>query len=204
MATLGDLTPEQKAAGQAMDTRSNYQKMLAGEEYRFDDELAAIAYECSKTLSAINALPPRDPERQALMRGLFASMGEGVVIKGNFNCDYGRHISIGSNVFINCNVTILDTNHVTIGNEVFIAPGVVISPATHPIDPVRRAAKIYASSPVVIRDRAWIGANATVLPGVTIGKNAIVGAGSVVTHDVPDNTIVAGVPAKVIRELHYE
>ena len=187
--------------GEPMDNRSNYEKMLAGEEYLFDDSLAAIAVECSKALATINSLPPRDSGRQALLKGLFAEMGDGVVIKGNFNCDYGRHISIGSNVFINCNVTILDTNRVTIGNDVFIAPGVVISPASHPIDPERRAAKIYVSSPVVIKDRAWIGANATVLPGVTIGKNAIVGAGAVVTKDVPDNCIVAGVPAKLVREL---
>ena len=184
-----------------MNDLSNYEKMLAGEEYLFDDELAAIAIKCSKTLTAVNALPPRDLERQALLKGLFASMGDGVVIKGNFNCDYGRHISIGSNVFINCNVTILDTNRVTIGNDVFIAPGVVISPASHPIDPERRAARFYVSSPVVIQDRAWIGANATVLPGVTIGKNAIVGAGAVVTKDVPDNCIVVDVPAKVVRSI---
>ena len=187
--------------GEPMDNRSNYEKMLAGEKYLFDDSLAAIAVECSKALAAINSLPPRDSERQALLKSLFAEMGDGVVIKGNFNCDYGRHISIGSNVFINCNVTILDTNRVTIGNDVFIAPGVVISPASHPIDPEQRAAKIYVSSPVVIEDRAWIGANATVLPGVTIGKNAIVGAGAVVTKDVPDNCIVAGVPAKLVRKL---
>ena len=184
-----------------MDDRSNYEKMLAGEEYLFDDELAGIAFECSKALAAINALPPRDPERQELMRGLFASLGEGVVVKGNFNCDYGRHISIGNNTFINCNVTILDTNLVTIGDDVFIAPGAVISAATHPIDPERRAAKHYQSSPIVICDRAWIGANATVLPGVTIGRNAIVGAGAVVTKDVPDNCIVAGVPAKVVKRV---
>ena len=184
-----------------MDDRTNYEKMLAGEEYRFDDELAAIAVECSKALSAINALPPRDPQRQELLRGLFASMGDGVVIKGNFNCDYGRHISIGSNVFINCNVTILDTNLVTIGDDVFIAPGAVISPATHPIDPERRARKIYKSGPVVIKNRAWIGANATILPDVTVGENAIVAAGAVVTKDVPSNCIVAGVPAKVIKRV---
>ena len=184
-----------------MDNRSNYEKMLAGEEYLFDDELAPIAIACSKALTAINALPPRDPERQELLRGLFAQMGENVVVKGNFNCDYGRHISIGSNVFINCNVTILDTNLVTIGDDVFIAPGAVISAATHPIDPERRAARYYQSSPIVIHDRAWIGANATVLPGVTIGKNAIVAAGAVVTQDVPDNCIVAGVPARVIRSI---
>ena len=184
-----------------MDSRSNYEKMLAGEEYLFDDELAPMAIACSKALMTINALPPRDPERQELLRGLFASMGDGVVIKSNFNCDYGRHISIGNNVFINYNVTILDTNRVTIGDDVFIAPGAVISPATHPVDPEHRAARYYQSSPVVIRERAWIGANATVLPGVTIGRNAIVAAGAVVAKDVPDNCIVAGVPAKVIKTI---
>ncbi len=89
----------------------------------------------------------------------------------------------------------------SIGENVFIAPGVVISAATHPLDAHRRVTRHFQSHPITIGDRAWIGANATILTGVTIGENAVVAAGAVVTHDVPPNTLVGGVPARVIREL---
>ena len=184
-----------------LENRTNYEKMLAEEEYIPDQELGELAYECSKGLIKINSLPPRDPERQAFLKTFFASLGEHVTIKGNFNCDYGRHISIGDGAIINCSVTILDTNYVTIGKDVFIAPGVVISAATHPLDAERRVRRHFQSHPITIRDRAWIGANATILTGVTIGHNSVIAAGSVVTEDIPDNCLAAGAPAKVIRVL---
>ncbi|MBQ9062753.1 MAG: sugar O-acetyltransferase [Eubacterium sp.] len=184
-----------------MDERSNYEKMLAEEEYMPDHELAEMAFACSKGLMKMNTLPPRDPERQAFMKKFFRHLGEHVTIKSNFNCDYGRHISIGDGTIINYNVTILDTNYVTIGNDVFIAPGVVISAATHPLNAERRVTRHFQSHPVTIKDRAWIGANATILTGVTIGKNAVVAAGSVVSRDIPDNCLAGGIPAKVIREI---
>lgn len=183
------------------ETRSNYEKMMAEEEYHPDQELGDMAYECSKGLVLINSRPPRDPERQAFMKSFFASLGERVTIKGNFNCDYGRHISIGDGTIINCNVTILDTNRVTIGRDVFIAPGVVISAATHPLDAEHRVQRFFQSHPITIKDRAWIGANASILTGVTIGRNAVVAAGSVVVRDVPDNCLVGGVPAGFIKMI---
>lgn len=117
-----------------MKERTNYEKMLNEEEYTSDQELAELAYACSKDLLFINSRPARDPERQAFLLNFFGSIGSRVTIKGNFNCDYGKNISIGDGTIINCNVTILDTNKVTIGEDVFIAPGVVISAATHPLD----------------------------------------------------------------------
>ena len=107
-------------------------------------------------------------------------------------------------MIITCNVTILDTNRVELGDDVFIAPGVVISAATHPLDAQRRVSRHFQSHPIHIEKRAWIGANATILPGVTIGENAVVAAGAVVTKDVPANCLVGGVPAKVIREIVQE
>lgn len=184
-----------------MTNKTNYEKMLSEEEYFPDKELADLAYACSEGLLLINSRPARDVERQAFLQKFFASIGERVTIKGNFNCDYGRHISIGSGTFINCNVTILDTNRVTIGENVFIAPGVVISAATHPLDAQRRVSRHFQSHPITIGDCAWIGANATILTGVTIGKNAVIAAGAVVTQDVPDNTLVGGVPARVIKTI---
>ena len=187
-----------------MKNRTNYEKMLNEEEYMPDQELADLAYECSKGLLYINSHPPREPERQEFLQGFFGSFGERVTIKGNFNCDYGKHIFIGDGTIINCNVTILDTNKVMIGKDVFIAPGVVISAATHPLDAERRVTRHFQSHPITIKDRAWIGANATILPGVTIGKNAVVAAGAVVTKDVPDDCLVAGVPARVVKVIQQE
>lgn len=184
--------------------RSNFEKMIAEEEYHPDQELTELAYACSKGLLLINSRAPRDPERQEFLKSFFAHMGERVTIKGNFNCDYGCNISIGDGTIINCNVTILDTNKVVIGEDVFIAPGVVISAATHPLDAEHRVQRFFQSHPVTIRDRAWIGANATILTGVTIGENAVVAAGAVVTRDVPDSCLVGGVPARVIKDLRGE
>ncbi len=184
-----------------MQEKTNYEKMLAEEEYFPDKELADLAYACSEGLLLINSRPARDVERQKFLQNFFAAIGERVTIKGNFNCDYGRHISIGSGTFINCNVTILDTNRVNIGENVFIAPGVVISAATHPLDAQRRVSRHFQSHPITIGDCVWIGANATILTGVTIGKNAVIAAGAVVTHDVPANTLVGGVPARVIKTI---
>lgn len=184
-----------------MQDMTNYEKMLAEEEYFPDSELTEMAYTCSKGLVFINSRAPRDPDRQEFLKSFFKSMGERVTIKGNFNCDYGCHISIGEGTIINCNVTILDTNNVTIGKDVFIAPGVVISAATHPLDAERRVTRHFQSHPITIKDRAWIGANSTILTGVTIGENAVVAAGSVVTGDVPANCLVGGIPARVLKEI---
>lgn len=181
--------------------KTNYEKMLNEEEYFPDQELADLAYACSEGLQIINSQPPRSPERERFLQGFFGSIGSHVTIKGNFNCDYGKNIHIGNGTIINCNVTILDTNRVEIGENVFIAPGVVISAATHPLDAQRRVSRHFQSHPITIRDCAWIGANATILTGVTIGRNAVVAAGAVVIEDVPDNCLVGGVPAKVIKEI---
>ena len=184
-----------------MAEKNNYEKMLSEEEYFPDQELADLAYECSKGLLFINSQPPRSQERQAFLQQFFGSLGSHVIIKGNFNCDYGKNIYIGNGTIINCNVTILDTNRVEIGENVFIAPGVVISAATHPLDAQRRVNRYFQSHPIIVKDCAWIGANATILTGVTIGKNAVVAAGAVVTRDVPDNCLVGGVPAKIIKKI---
>lgn len=181
--------------------KTNYEKMLNEEEYFPDQELADLAYACSEGLQLINSQPPRSRERQMFLQKFFGSMGSHVTIKGNFNCDYGKNIYIGSGTIINCNVTILDTNRIEIGENVFIAPGVVISAATHPLDAQRRISRHFQSHPITIKDCVWIGANVTILTGVTIGKNSVVAAGAVVTKDVPDNCLAGGVPAKVIKKI---
>lgn len=184
-----------------MCNKSNYEKMLSGEYYLPDEELAQMAYDCSKNLMYINSRPARDPERDEFLKGFFGSIGERVTIKGNFNCDYGRHIHIGDGCIINCNVTILDTAEVNIGSNVFIAPGVVITAATHPLDAQMRIERNFIGSAITIGDNAWIGANAVILQGVTIGANAVIAAGAVVNKDVPANCLVGGVPAKLIKKI---
>ena len=175
--------------------------MLAGEYYVPDKELREIAIACSNGLTYINSTPSRDSERDQFLKTFFGAYGDGNVIKGNFNCDYAKHIFIGNKCFINCNVTILDTNYVHIGDEVLIGPGTVISPATHPLKAAERVAPCYISKPINIGNRVWIGANATILSGVNIGDNAVIAAGAVVTKDVPANALVGGVPARVIRMI---
>ena len=187
-----------------MTERSNYEKMLAGEYYVPDEELRRIAIACSTGLTYINTRPSRDPEREEFLKTFFGAYGEGNVIKGNFNCDYAKHIFIGDRCFINCSVTILDTNYVTIGDDVLIGPGTVISAATHPLSAQLRVAPNYISSPITIGNRVWIGANATILPGVVIGDNAVIAAGAVVTKDVPANALAGGVPAKIIKMIEND
>ena len=143
-------------------------------------------------------------ERTEIIKKLFANVGKDVRIEPNFFCDYGYNIELGNNVDINYNCVILDDNLVTIGNDVRIAPNVNIFTVYHPLDPVDRKNSVILSKPVVIEDNAWIGGGAIILPGVTIGKNAVVGAGSVVTHDVPPNKVVAGNPARIIKEVKNE
>ena len=184
--------------------QSNWKKMLDEEEYLPDTDMAEKAYTCSQGLCFINSRPPREPEREEFLRHFFGAIGEHVTIKGNFNCDYGKNIYFGSGVIVNCNVTILDTNRVEIGDDVFLAPGVVISAATHPLDAARRVSRHFQSHPIRIGKRAWIGANATILTGVSVGENAVVAAGAVVTKDVPANCLVGGIPARVIREIPQE
>ena len=181
--------------------KSNYEKMLGEEYYIPDGELREVAIACRNGLSYINSTPSRDPEREKFLKGFFGAYGDGNVIKGNFNCDYAKHIFIGNKCFINCNVTILDTNYVHIGDEVLIGPGTVISAATHPLNAALRVAPNFISHPIKIGNRVWIGANASILTGVTIGDNAVVAAGAVVTKDVPANALVGGVPAKIIKMI---
>ena len=147
---------------------------------------------------------PDEEKRAAILRELLGSIDETANILPPFHCDYGSYITMGRMSFINYNCTVLDCGPVTIGNHVLIGPNVQLIGATHPTDPVIRK-KLEYGKPITIKDGAWIGAGATILPGITVGENAVVGAGAVVTKDVPANTIVAGNPARVLREVsHHE
>ena len=131
-------------------------------------------------------------------------MKENPVITAPFYCDYGFNISIGKNFYTNHNVTILDGAKVTFGDNVFIAPNCVFSTAGHAIDNEQRSRGLEIALPITVGDNVWIGTNVSVLPGVTIGNNTIIGAGSVVNKNIPEGVIAAGNPCKVIRKITEE
>ena len=150
-------------------------------------------------IKQVNKLPFGNPRRDKIFAKLFGKYGEKNVIKDNFVCNFGSNISIGNGCFINHGVTILDSYEVEIGNNVFIAPGVIISAVTHTLDASKRRELIIKK--VTIEDDVWIGANAVVMPGVTLHKGAVIGAGAVVTKDVDEYTVVAGIPANPIKKI---
>jgi maltose O-acetyltransferase len=178
-------------------------KMLAGELYVANDpELSVAHLRAQAILTRFNATPAdAGEERRALLTELFARFGEGTVLKPTLRCDYGFNISIGSRTFINFDCVFLDCNQITIGDEVQIAPCVQIYTATHPIDAkVRRSGLEYALA-VSIEDGVWLGGGTIICPGVTIGENSVIGAGSVVTRDLPANVVAAGNPCRVMRHI---
>jgi maltose O-acetyltransferase len=178
-------------------------KMLAGELYlATDPELVAADLRAQELLYRFNATRPgADAERRALLVELFDTFAPGAVLRPSFRCDYGNNISIGEDTFINYDCVFLDCNRITLGREVQIAPRVQIYTATHPLDAATRRSKLEFALPVVIGDGAWIGGGAIVCPGVTIGENTVVGAGSVVTRDLPAGVLAVGNPCRVLRTL---
>lgn len=178
-------------------------RMLAGELYLADDpELHAAHLRAQEILARFNTTPADAGEtRRALLAELFARFGTGTVLKPTLRCDYGFNIAIGDRTFINFDCVFLDCNRITIGDEVQLAPGVHIYTATHPIDAKQRRSGVEYALPVSIGDGAWLGGGAIVCPGVTIGENTVVGAGSVVTRDLPANVVAAGNPCRVMRPL---
>ena len=178
---------------------TNYQLMKEGKPYQLDDFLISMQKQCATTLNKVNRLPFTSNRRHKLMSKLFGGVGDNNIIKSGLNCNYGFNITIGNGCYINYGVTIIDSFEVEIGDNVFIAPHVAICSVTHPNEYKDRRQMIGGK--VTISDNAWIGAGAIIFPGVTIGAGAIVGAGAVVRQDVKPNTIVAGVPAKVIKTI---
>ena len=185
------------------DTRSQKEKMQAGEPYIADDpELAEASRRAHQMTREYEALYTEDrAAAQALLSKLVKSVGEAVNIKPPFYVDYGSYISIGAGTFANYGLMALDVASITIGRDVQIGPNVQLLTPTHPIDPALRRAKYEAAKPIVIQDNVWLGGGAIVLAGVTVGENSVVGAGAVVTKDVPPNVVVVGNPARIVKQL---
>jgi maltose O-acetyltransferase len=183
--------------------KTEKEKMLAGELYLASDPVLVRERLDARGLTReYNAtLETDDAGRLAILRKLFGSMGSVATIEPTFRCDYGYNIHIGENFYANFDCVILDVCKVTIGENCFLAPGVHIYTATHPIVAAERIAGPEYGKPVVIGDNVWLGGRAIVNPGVTIGNNVVVASGSVVTKSVPDNVVVGGNPARIIKEL---
>lgn len=177
--------------------------MRAGELFPGDDpELNRELEGRQAMVAALNALPYEQGERRAAaLAELLAAIGEGTIVRTPFYCDYGDGIRLGARCFVNFNCTLLDGAPITVGDEVLLASGVQLITATHPIDPVPRRAAIEQALPITLEDGVWIGAGAIVCPGVTIGENSVVGAGAVVTRDLPAGVVAYGNPARVAREI---
>ena len=191
------------------------EKCMAGEWYDcHSPELIEAKAKASEWCRRYNATPySRRSERRKMLDELFGAVGTNVSVGNNFTCDFGRNIYIGSNVSVNLNCTFIDCNRITIGNDVLIAPCVHLTTSSHPVELIERLNpkwnpdsiefrwRTYAK-PINIGNGCWIGANVVVLPGVTIGEGTVIGAGSVVTKNIPANVVAAGNPCRVIRRIN--
>ena len=150
-----------------------------------------------------NAIPRRFVERRAAMLPqMFAEVGEGCYIESPFYANWGgHHVHLGKNVYANFGATFVDDTHIYIGDGTMLGPNVVIATAGHPIDPELRSRALQYNMPVRIGRNCWLGAGVIVMPGVTIGDNTVIGAGSVVTKDIPSGVVAVGNPCKVMREV---
>lgn len=186
-----------------MDDKSEKHKMLTGELYRSSEvELVADRRRAQQMLARYNAFPDGDQDRRlSLLRDFMSAVGEGTVVMPIFTCDYGYNISLGRNIFINYHCIFLDCASISIGDDVQIGPTVQLYTARHPLEATIRRSGLESASPIRIGSDVWIGGGAVVLPGITIGDRSIVGAGSVVVHDVPPDCLVVGNPARIVRTL---
>ena len=183
---------------------SEKEKMLSGELYNanYDEELIKERDTAKDLCFEFNNLKPSDREKQRkILEKLLGKTEKNFIIEQPFMCDYGYNIEIGENFYANHNLIILDGNKVKFGSNVFIAPNCSFYTAGHPLEVEKRNEGLEYAKEIEVGDNVWIGSNACIMPNVTIGDGAIVGANSVVTKDVPPYSIVAGAPAKIIRQV---
>ena len=179
------------------------EKMVRGELYLASDpELVAARVRARRLFARFNASDPGDaPGRLAILRELMGNVGVDAWIEPPFHCDYGTQITLGGGVFVNFGAVFLDPAPITIGDGAQLGPNVQLLTADHPRDAATRAAGPELGRPITIGSRCWLGGGAIVCPGLSIGEDTIVGAGSVVVRDLPARVIAAGNPARVVREL---
>lgn len=187
-----------------MTTEESKKRMQEGRLYLpEDEEIMRQQLLCLEKLYDYNATRPNEQEkREELLKEMFAEIGEGCYIEPPLHANWaGAHVHFGNNVYANFNLTLVDDTDIYVGDKVMFAPNVTVATAGHPINPELRYQAMQYNIPVHIGNNVWIGANAVVLPGVTIGDNSVIGAGSVVTKDIPPNVVAVGNPCRVIREI---
>ena len=169
-----------------------------------DDDIRMLMAKVSALTKQLNSLTlAEQTEKQKIIMELFGSVGSNPFVGDNFHCDFGQHIHVGDNFHADYNCTMLDLAEIRIGNNCLIGPDVGIYTAGHRLEPEGRTLDVYGM-PITIGNDVWIGGHSTILPGVSIGDGAVVAAGAVVTKDVEPNTIVGGVPAKVIKKIEIK
>lgn len=178
-------------------------KMIAGELYDpLDPQLVEERLQTRLLIKALNDSREDElDERNEILKKLIPGAGEGLWLQPPFYCDYGYNMKLGDKVFFNFNCIVLDVAPVTIGSRTMFGPNAQIYTATHPLDPTERSSGVEYAKPIVIGDDVWIGGSAVICPGVTIGDRSVIGAGAVVTKDIPSDVFAAGNPCKVIRSL---
>jgi maltose O-acetyltransferase len=183
--------------------RTEKEKMLAGELYDpLDQQLAEERTRCRLLIKALNDTREDEvEERTRILKELIPRTAEGLWLQPPFYCDYGTNMVIGEKVFFNFNCVVLDVMQVKIGSRTLFAPNVQIYTATHTVDHRERASGLEYARPVTIGEDVWVGGSAVICPGVTIGDRSVIGAGSVVTKDIPSDVFAAGNPCRVIRAL---
>lgn len=185
------------------DTRSMWDRMVAGDLYQAfgDPRITDAAAEARRREVAFNAAAQDPDTLWPLLVDLLGAVGEDTYVRPPLRCDYGFNLRIGSHSFVNAGLVALDVAPITIGDHVQIATGVQLLTPTHPIDPDLRRAGWEAAHPITIEDNVWLGGGVIVVGGVTIGEDSVVGAGAVVTKDVPPGVVVVGNPARVLRPV---
>ena len=187
-----------------MDSKEAKKRMMEGRIYPpGDEEIMAEQVVCMQKLWEYNQIQPKDMDKRfAKLQDMFAEIGEGSYIEPPLHANFGgKHVHFGKNVYANYNLTMVDDTHIYVGDNTMIGPNVTIATAGHPIDPALRDVQAQFNMEVHIGRNVWIGGGCVLLPGVSIGDNTFIGAGSIVTKDIPANVVAYGNPCRVIREI---
>lgn len=182
----------------------NVKRKEQGLPYRYDDPalLGDQHIFQNKMMEYNQTLPTETLKRQQLLSDVFAEVGEGCTVETPLNANWGcKHVHLGKGIYINSNVTFVDDEQIYIGDYSMISPNVVFTTSGHPVLPILRENHYVYNLPIHIGRNVWIGSNVSVMPGISIGDNTVIGAGSVVTNDIPANVVAFGVPCRVIREI---
>jgi maltose O-acetyltransferase len=181
-------------------TKTARAKMTAGEPYHFDEELNQRRAIVRNQLQSANH-ETDNQKRNDLIKQLLADVGDDFFVESAFKCDYGWNIHVGNHFYGNYDLIFLDSAPITIGEHCYFGPRVGLYTPIHPLDPTERNAGTEMAAPITIGDNCWFGGDVTVVPGVTLGNNVVVGAGSVVTKSFGDNVVIAGNPARIIKTI---